>query len=248
MMKRAELRRLFFLPEKLRAKFQHLTHLDRPEGSRILVLSPHPDDDVLGCGGTIALHRQLGHEVRIVYLTYGEKGIPGLRPDQAMTIRQSEATRAAAILGVESPYLHFLALPDGQLLAHVDRHPGLMKLLEDTTPDVIYLPSFIEAHRDHYAANLLLKNNLRRKCMISAYEVWTPHMPNRLINISPVLEIKRRAMLAHESQLRELDYLDALLGLNRYRAGMFHRGMAYAEAFLYGPSGSYFRLFEEGIT
>lgn len=99
---------------------------------------------------------------------------------------------------------------------------------------------FCETHRDHYAANILLKNNLVRSATIAAYEVWTPLIPNRLVNISSVIDDKRNALLEHASQLKELDYLDAALQLNRYRAAMFRKEPRYAEAFIYCTSVQYF--------
>ena len=53
MVRREDIKKLLFLGEKIRTKILHLTHVDKPEGSNILVLAPHPGDDVLGCGGTI---------------------------------------------------------------------------------------------------------------------------------------------------------------------------------------------------
>ena len=87
--------------------------------SRVLVLAAHPDDEVLGMGGTIALHAARGDEMRIVCVTDGSSTqYPG---DTDLRERKSdEAKRAAAELGVED-YVH-LALPDMRLdtVAHVD--------------------------------------------------------------------------------------------------------------------------------
>ena len=89
---------------------------------------------------------------------------------------------------------------------------------------------------------LLYTSNLVRGATIAAYEVWTPLIPNRLVNISSVIDDKRNALLEHASQLKELDYLDAALSLNRYRAAMFRKEPRYAEAFIYCTSVQYFEL------
>ena len=245
MVRREDIKKLLFLGEKIRTKILHLTHVDKPEGSKILVLAPHPGDDILGCGGTIILHRQLGHEVDILYLTNGEKGVPGVNHNKAGEVRKQEALRAAALLKIDESNLHFLHLPDGDLINHSGSNYEFRQILESTNPDVIYLPSFVEKHRDLYATNVLLKNNLIQSCDVGAYEIWTPHTPNRLVNISPVVEEKQAVMREHESQLHELDYLEASIGLNRYRAGMYSVGIQYAEAFIMSKSEEYFQLMME---
>jgi LmbE family N-acetylglucosaminyl deacetylase len=131
------------------------------------------------------------------------------------------------------------------VINHAGTNYELRQFLENIDPDVIYLPSFIEAHRDHYAANVLLKNNLIKGTHIAAYEIWTPQVPNRLVNISHVMDQKRRAMMEHASQMKILDYLEAIVGLNRYRAGMYNAGMQYAEAFLECSSEQYFAMMME---
>ncbi|HZV44643.1 MAG TPA: PIG-L family deacetylase [Saprospiraceae bacterium] len=242
MVRREDIKKLLFLGEKIRTKILHLTHVDKPEGSNILVLAPHPGDDVLGCGGTIILHRQYGHDVNILYLTNGEKGVPGTNQNKAFEIRKQEAIRASQFLQVDEKNLHFLHLPDGDLINHSGSNYEFRHILEKVNPDVIYLPSFVEKHRDLYATNVLLKNNLIQSCQIGAYEIWTPHTPNRLVNITPVIEEKRAAMREHDSQLHELDYLEASIGLNRYRAGMYSVAIQYAEAFVMSTSEEYFEL------
>ncbi|HJW30878.1 MAG TPA: PIG-L family deacetylase [Saprospiraceae bacterium] len=245
MVRREDIKKLLFLSEKLRTKILHLTHIDKPEGSKVLVLAPHPGDDILGCGGTIILHRQLGHSVDILYLTNGEKGVPGANPNKAGELRKSEALKAAMHLGMDEKNLHFMHLPDGDLINHSGSNYEFRQILEHANPQVIYLPSFVEKHRDLYATNVLLKNNLIQGCDIAAYEIWTPHIPNRLVNISPVIEQKRMAMSEHASQLKELAYLEASIGLNRFRAGMYSVGIQYAEAFIYDTSEHYFELMME---
>ena len=208
----------------------------------MLVMAPHPGDDVLGCGGTIMLHRRQDHEVHVLYLTNGEKGVPGVNMGKASEVRKQEALLAAKRLDVDENHLHFLHLADSDVINHSGSNHELRHLLEHTNPDIIYLPSFIEKHRDHYASNILLKNNLIQSCDIAAYEMWTPHVPNRLVNISSVVEDKREAGREHVSQLQELDYLEAAIGLNRYRGGMYNTGINYAEAFILMKSEEYFQL------
>lgn len=240
--KKEDLRLLFFLSKKVKTIFSGLSMVDKPEGSKVLVIAPHPDDDIIGCGGTIRLHRQLGHTVTILYVTDGERGIRNMNPIKTAELRRLEAGLAARHLGVDEEHLYHLHLRDGDMINQCGTNHDFRTILEKSNPDIIYLPSFIETHRDHFAANVLLKNNLIKNVTVAAYEIWSPLIPNRLVNITPVIEAKRQALLEHASQQKELDYLDAALSLNRYRAAMYKKEIQYAEAFIYCTSSQYFEL------
>ena len=62
----------------------------------IMVIAPHPDDESIGCGGTICLHTAKGDHVSVVFLTSGELGLKHLPPEEAWKIREQEAAKAAA--------------------------------------------------------------------------------------------------------------------------------------------------------
>lgn len=232
------------LRESAYKRFSKLHHIEILEGPNVLVLSPHPDDDVFGCGGAIIRHLAQGHEVFIVYLTDGSGGIPGKKEQEVVAIRQQEATEAAGILGVLPANLHFMGAPDGYLQANTETVRQLAGLLAHIRPDLIYLPSFIDNHPDHFQTNLLLKAALKKPVMLSVYEIWTPFVPNRLVDITEWIDQKTAAMRAHQSQLAALRYDEAILGLNSYRALMYpKKSMRYAEAFLFVDSREYFELF-----
>ncbi len=242
MLNKRSIRSFLFSSRKIRALFSKLRMEEGPEGKIILIMAPHPDDDVIGCGGSILLHVKSGHQVHILYLTNGEHGIGNSDPGKASSIREKEGRKAALQLGVTSKHLHYLKLEDGKVSQQTGNNELLQTILNSIQPDTIYLPSFFESHPDHHAANLLLKNNLSRRVNICAYEVWTPLIPNLLINISEVMHQKQNALHEHASQLTAVDYQDAVTGLNRYRAAMFKKDVKYAEAFLFCNSEVYFQL------
>lgn len=242
MLKKDEIRKLFMASQAIRTRLFNLTHVTKPAGSRILVIAPHPDDESLGCGGTLLLHHQLGHQVRVVFLTDGERGIKKVPAREVRDIRRTEAVAAAAALHIPEDHLDFLALPDGKVSQHAGTSYELRAILERFDPDTIYLPSFLESHPDHYAANVLLKNNLIGEVRIGAYEVWTTFQPNILVDISGIIDVKRHVIEQYSSQIRELNYLEAITCLNRYRAAMYGAGLQYAEAFITCTSTQYFEL------
>ncbi len=78
---------------------------------------------------------------------------------------------------------------------------------------------------------------------IYGYEIWTPLIPNRLVDISSVVEVKKQAIDKHTSQLQEMAYHKAIIGLNQYRGCMYaKKQMEYAEAFLCLDAKTYFEL------
>lgn len=200
----------------------------------MLVLAPHPDDETFGCGGTLALHRKQGDPVRVLFLTDGGAGDPaGHYPaDRYVAIRQEEARRACAALGVTD--LEFWDLPDGKLTAVSDLAERLLGAIRASEPDTLYYPSGQELHPDHWAVGVGvegLHGAGRLAAAAYAYEIWTAIQPTHLIDITGVLSLKEAAMAHYPSQLRYNDYRPKVLGLNAYRSLTLPAAAGYAEAF-----------------
>ena len=84
----------------------------------VLVIAPHPDDETIGCGGTLCLHQQRGDRVAVVFLTSGELGLKQLPRAKAWAVRETEGRAAAKILGLARA--EFLRQPDWMLADQVD--------------------------------------------------------------------------------------------------------------------------------
>jgi LmbE family N-acetylglucosaminyl deacetylase len=200
---------------------------------RVLVIAPHPDDEAIGCGGAIRLHRRRGDEVRVVFLSSGERCLPDLAPETVWAIREEEARRAAAVLGLAS--LDFLRLPDQGVAANAPRAAHLLRHgIEVGQPDLLYFPHPLDAHPDHQAVLAIVRLALagwKPLPQLRAYEVWSP-LPraDRLENVSAVMADKLRAIRCYASQLQLVRYDRAVRGLNQYR-GLLAGGVRYAEAF-----------------
>src|SRR5215207_8879345 len=105
----------------------------------ILVIAPHPDDESIGCGGTLYFHTERGDRVAVVYLTSGELGLKNLPREQAWTIREAEARKAAKILRLAEPV--FLRCPDWVLNEHVKAaSAALVPHLRSEAPEMVYMP------------------------------------------------------------------------------------------------------------
>ena len=221
--------------------------VDKPEGKKILVLSPHFDDDVIGCGGTLHKHILSGDEVTVIYFTDGREGDPD-NPDKNLveTIRKEEARRATGILGIKN--LIFLDEPDTQLKANKKLLRTLAEIFDKLRPDLVYLPSFVENHIDHLELNRIffrLVKQLNREFNVCAYEAWTPVPPNIIVDIGQVISKKEQALKEYKSQIKQVDYVNTTLALNRYRSVMNLQGRSYAEAFFFTTCKEYVDLMEE---
>lgn len=214
---------------------------------KLLVIAPHPDDEVLGCGGTIRRFVREGHTVQVAIVT---KGWEPLFPKAQVEQVRDEARTANRRLGVAD--LTFMDLPVTKL-AQMPQHElngALNDLLDQSQPDWVFLPHRSDVHEDHRqifdAAMVALRPLPQRlgvqrilcyetlsethwnaPCVMPAFE------PQVFIDISADLPAKLDAMRCYQSQLkpapnaRSLAAIDALA---RFRGANVH--CEAAEAFV----------------
>jgi LmbE family N-acetylglucosaminyl deacetylase len=162
---------------------RHLLHIAAHEvlpsqlGRSALVFSPHPDDESLGCGGTILKKKQAGAKVKVVHMTDGSASTPLLPKEQLKTLRKIEALNASRVLEVDETY--FLDFPDSQLIENIS--PAIervTRLLSKELPDEVFVPYRGEPARqaaDHMAATQIVMTALRlhrRTVTVWEYPVW----------------------------------------------------------------------------
>ena len=189
-----------------------------------IVFAPHHDDETFGCGGLIALKRQLGVRVKLVFLTDGARSHDQVRtvePDLLREIRKEEALKAAAALGVDSGDVIFLDIPDqglGSLSGTLKEQTTqrIMKLLTDFQAPEIYVPHRRDRHPDHEAAYRIVTEAIRQSALaleVFQYPVWlvwgsrlglrltvSDLSHARLLSISEVHQKKLQAIAAYSSQ------------------------------------------------
>jgi LmbE family N-acetylglucosaminyl deacetylase len=207
---------------------------------RVLVLAPHPDDETLGCGGSLILHARHRDPVKVVFLTNGVRGDVKrqYRPDEYVARRGQEARQACqGVLGVTD--LEFWEYEDGALAADASTLTRLRRLILVYQPTLVYVPSPQEFHHDHRVAAFMLYavvRGLPLELLIAFYEFNRPIHVNTLVDISGVVEEKRRACGMYATQLANYPYTDCALGLNRYRALTVSPACQYAEGYVVVPS------------
>jgi LmbE family N-acetylglucosaminyl deacetylase/GT2 family glycosyltransferase len=171
---------------------------------RVLVVAPHPDDEVMGAGGMLALHARLGHTVRVVILTDGGQGDPDARTTDLKSTRVQESLNAGAVLGI-SDY-RFLTFTDGKLGESEDLGEALREEIEAFDPGLIYAPSPQELHPDHRAASrgLMAAVGGGKERRIFLYGVNSQVAAGIMFNVTDVYAQKRAAI---ECFLSQLEYM-----------------------------------------
>lgn len=201
---------------------------------KVLVLSPHPDDESIGCGGALKLLAARKIPVDVVYMTCGDRKQPSEANDP--NIRRKEAELAANVLGVR---VHsFLNGQDGELhLQEKDLIAELLACVDLKSYGLVFCPWPYDGHSDHAATFRIFQNALR-KARVSPttllYETWSPLVANRVVNIDGSIEAKLTAIKRHQSQMAQIDYGDKVLALSRYRS-LICRPSEHAEAYFEAP-------------
>jgi LmbE family N-acetylglucosaminyl deacetylase len=210
---------------------------------RALVVAPHFDDDVLGCGGLIAQLAARGAEVGVLFLTDGSGGIEDIenRSEYARR-RHQEAARALEILGVSD--IEFLDLPDGSLDTRVDdAAEAIRRSLATRSPDLLLAISPLEISADHraaFAATHAALSTLRggtdldsavADLQILLYEANHPAFPDVLVDVTHEVDLVRRAIDAHASQIERHNYREMTLGLRSLRTASLPPDVKAAEGY-----------------
>jgi LmbE family N-acetylglucosaminyl deacetylase len=193
---------------------------------RVLAIVAHPDDEVLGCGGALALHADAGDCVTVAIacegesLRYGPGGV-----NQAEHIRE-----AAKVLGLSE--VRHLGFPDQRLdtLSLVELITPLEKVVAEVRPAVVYCQYGGDINRDHYVlfqaalvATRPIEEHLR---VVYAFETassteWAyprTFVPDTWIDISTTLERKIQAMACYKSEVREYPHPRSLESLRHQAA------------------------------
>jgi LmbE family N-acetylglucosaminyl deacetylase len=220
---------------------------------RILVIAAHPDDEVLGCGGTIAHHTRRGDQVRVVFLAEGvlaryEQAEFEREDVQATSAkRNANAHKALAILGVALEEVFLSKRPCCRLdqVAQIDVAKEIERHLRDFQPTRLLTHAAHDVNVDHrivYAAVVTATRPVSRSQlrMILSFEVlssteWNtavPFAPTAFQNIDDFIDAKIEALAAYENEMRPAPHprsQEVLRALSVFRGAQ--AGMRHAEAF-----------------
>lgn len=203
---------------------------------KVVVVGAHPDDPETGCGGTMTLLAEQGHEVVSAYLTHGEAGIAGKTYNEAADIRTSEALNACKIMNVKAA---FLTQIDGSTEITTARYNEMYDFLDTENPDIVFTHWPIDTHRDHRICSTLVYDawlRLGKRFSLYYFEVMSGEQsqnfyPTNYVDIGASLDKKHEASFAHKSQDIEEMYEPSHGRMEVFR-GM-EAGCKYAEAFIH---------------
>jgi LmbE family N-acetylglucosaminyl deacetylase len=193
---------------------------------RVLIVAPHPDDETLGCGGSISLLCRKGYHVKVLVISDGTGSHPNSQKYPApvlQSIRSQETITALAILGVDRSAITFLHLKDGAIPTVTMPKFHIAKALcrnylQETVPDTIFLPWRLDPHSDHRATWQLIQAailSLEMTPQVIEYPIWDWDILQQTtadlsqingwrLDIQSVLVQKAKAIESYRSQLGQL--------------------------------------------
>lgn len=180
---RQRIRRMLAIERELIAKPETL---QIPVQATVLVVAPHSDDEVLGCGGLLDVLRQNGARLNFLIVTNGRSGtaFTNLRGEELTRLREEETRAAADLLQVEKCI--FLNEEDTKVSNTESLRLAFREALDSISPGLVLLPYIYDAHTDHRAtseAALQVLHEDRYVGQVLMYEVWTPLPANKVIRI-----------------------------------------------------------------
>ncbi|MFQ6029518.1 MAG: PIG-L deacetylase family protein [Dehalococcoidia bacterium] len=221
---------------------------------RVLVVTPHPDDAEVWCGGTVARWIKEGAEVHYVLCTSGGRGSdrPGVTSEELARAREGEQLDAAQILGVKDVVM--LHRADGELEDSREFRKELVREIRRVRPDVVLSTEpyrrNLAWHRDHritgqvtldavfpYARDHLHFQELWAEEGLEPHRTgtmlfWGAEQANTYVDIGDTMEVKIQAIQAHRSQMSDWSDSDVVdFVRERARGAGSENGCEYAEAF-----------------
>lgn len=183
------------------------------ENKNILIVSPHPDDESIGCGGLLKLY---GKQADILLLTDGRKGGCTYCHDESALVQLRKEEFLSAAQYADARHTFLLEIPEGTLRNSYQT----IKKFDFSMYDYIFVPNKYESHHDHADTfNMVKKCIKKNKQKLFQYEVWTPlRYPTHYLDITSVMNHKEIMIGKYKSQTESVDYPGRTKGLNRYRA------------------------------
>ena len=214
--------------------------LDGPAARRVVVIAPHPDDEIIGPGGALIRLLDRGTDVLVVYLTNGDND------PAAAKVRQDEANRVAGELGYRTLFLGF---PVERIPLNAEAIRTFAEVVTKADPEALFLPFLLDDNDDHRRASEMLMvaiegGHLSLNVDVWSYQVYTPLPGNVIVDISEQSQRKADAIRMFTSQMKNRDWAHFALGLNAFNLRLLHgtNRACYVEAFFVLPADEYARL------
>jgi len=221
------------------------------QGRRILVLAPHVDDEVIGCGGYLGDLAKRGNEIQCIYMTDGAASDhPTLGRKEIARAREREGRQVASFFGFSPPL--FLGEEDGLLAVEPPVVRRLQPLIQGFAPEILFLPCFLDGHRDHVATVGLGLQALARAGYPGDFPLYlyavnsplTHHTANCYFALREQWPQKKQALGIFASQTLPLEIFLTLDACRRHALPpAARRGAGGAEFFIRSTLQEYHRAF-----
>lgn len=177
-----------------------------PERGNVLFIAPHPDDEIIGCGGTLLKHLELGDNVEILYLSNGVEC--GEHYEKRKRRRITECNAVVNNLKVTA---HFWE-NENKVECSREKIEKLENILCKFNPNLIYITSIEERNEEHREAAELLKKALmkadQKAINICEYPVWSPIVPNILVNITELFIGKKNSYVYINQNWKDINTIN----------------------------------------
>lgn len=205
--------------------------IDYPKAKKILVFSPHPDDDIFSSGGTLLKSLDHGAEIKTIYVTCASSAIK----EEAMSVSRQIGTK------IEFWGYDKKAIPINSAITRQTRDA-----IDTFDPDAVFLPFLTDDHEDHRRVSELFYatfKNAPPRCEIFAYQVYSTVLPNVVVDITDVMEKKLRLINIWESQKVSRDWAHYVKGLNGFNCRFLKTNEPrYVETFFVVSAEEYIKL------
>ncbi|MBD5534773.1 MAG: PIG-L family deacetylase [Lachnospiraceae bacterium] len=195
-------------------------------GGKVLVLTPHPDDETIGCAGSLLCLGQKDIEITVVLFTQPKE-------QKKSEDRLKEFDKATKFIGCIKHIQ--LGYPDGDLKDYYkSAKDSLERIISEEKPDIIFTPYIFDYHYDHKCVSKMLSEVIKdENVLIAMYEVWVPILhPSYYIDITQYWEKKQHALTIYKSQDEIYSIIQKASMLNQLRAQLsMRKNVSYIESF-----------------
>jgi LmbE family N-acetylglucosaminyl deacetylase/SAM-dependent methyltransferase len=217
-------------------------------GRHALVLAPHPDDELIGCGGTLVRLIAGGARVTVVQATDGSEAASLWNAPDAVrrTVRLDEARAVGAALGFESVICW--NEDNAAFRDRPERVAELAALLARLEPALVFTPFVTDVHPDHRVLSGMLAKAIAREpgamrdARVLSYQVWSLVPPNLYCDVTAEMEAIERALWRYDTAMKVDDYVHFCLDRNYHDATEYSGRPGFVEAYFEMPAASYGEL------
>lgn len=211
----------------------------------VLVLCPHPDDELIGCGGTLARLIAHGARVTVLHATDGSEAASlwHAPPETRRTVRLDEARRVGELMGFAS--LLFWNEDNAAFVARDERVRELAELLGRLRPALVFTPFVTDIHPDHRVLSGMLARAILdaapalADCRVLSYQVWSSLPATHVCDITEVAGLQERALLLYATAMKVDDYVHFCQDRAYHDAVAVTGRPGLVECFFATPAGEY---------